>query len=425
MRVLVVGSGAREHALLWKLAQSPRVATLLCAPGNAGTAELAENLAVRSTDIEAIVRVAIERRIDLVVVGPEEPLARGLVDRLDEAGIRAFGPTRAAARIESSKSWAKDVMAGAGVPTARSAVVRTLEDAIAALGIFSLPVVIKADGLAAGKGVVIAGDRDEAFHILTAFLEDRALGEAAATVVIEEFLRGVEVSVLALTDGESIVPLVPACDYKRVYDRDRGPNTGGMGAYAPPPAVDPAVLATIQSTILEPTVREMADRGTPMRGVLYAGLMLTETGPKVLEFNARFGDPETQVVLPLLDADLAELLAAVADGTLAEVPPPPAPDRAAVGVVIASGGYPAPFKTGLTIAGLEEVPDDLLVFHAGTRRDDAGRITTAGGRVLTVVGVGNDLAAARDRAYAGVAALSFEGAHHRTDIAAREIAAIR
>jgi phosphoribosylamine--glycine ligase len=423
MRVLVVGGGAREHALLWKLAQSPRVAALLCAPGNAGTAELAENLPVRATDVEAVVRTAVEQRADLVVVGPEEPLAAGLVDRLQETGVRAFGPTRAAARIESSKSWAKGVMGDAGVPTARAAVARTLEEAIAALGNFSLPVVIKADGLAAGKGVVVVGNRDEAFHVLTTFLEDRALGEAAATVVIEEFLRGQEVSVLALTDGSTIVPLAPACDYKRAFDRDRGPNTGGMGAYAPPPAVDAALLATIQRTILEPTVRAMADRGVPMRGVLYAGLMLTEAGPKVLEFNARFGDPETQVVLPLLDADLAELLSAVADGTLVDVPPFPPPDRAAVGVVLASGGYPAPYRTGLPIEGLEAVPDDLLVFHAGTRRDEGGRVVTAGGRVLTVVGLGSDLAAARERAYAGVAALSFEESHHRSDIAASALPA--
>lgn len=422
MRVMVVGGGAREHALLWKLAQSPRVAALLCAPGNAGTAELAENLPVRSTDVAAVVRAAEEHRVDLVVVGPEEPLARGLVDRLQEAGIRAFGPTQAAARIESSKSWAKQLMTDAGVPTARSAAARTLEEAIAALGNFSLPVVIKADGLAAGKGVVIVGNRDEAFHVLTAFLEDRALGEAAATVVIEEFLRGQEVSVLALTDGSAIVTLAPACDYKRVFDRDRGPNTGGMGAYAPVPTLDAALQATIRATILEPAVRAMADLGTPMRGVLYAGLMLTDAGPKVLEFNARFGDPETQVILPLLDADLAELLAAVAGGTLAEAPPLPAPDRAAVGVVLASGGYPAPFRTGLPIAGLEAVPDDLLVFHAGTRRDESGHVVTAGGRVMTVVGIGNDLAAAREGAYAGVAALSFEEEHHRSDIAAREVA---
>jgi phosphoribosylamine--glycine ligase len=420
MRVLVVGGGGREHALLWKLAQSPRVASLLCAPGNAGTAELAENLPVRATDVDGLVQAAQGQRVDLDVVGPEEPLARGLVDRLLAAGIRAFGPSQIAARIESSKNWAKSLMTNAGVPTARAVAARTLEEGVAALDGFGLPVVIKADGLAAGKGVVVAGDRDEAFYVLTTFLEDQALGEAASTVVIEEFLTGREVSILALTDGTAIVPLVPACDYKRAFDRDRGPNTGGMGAYAPAPAMNPELMATIRTAILEPTVRGMAAQGAPMRGVLYAGLMLTADGPKVLEFNARFGDPEAQVVLPLLHADLAELLVAVADGTLSEVVPPAEPDRAAVGVVLASGGYPAPFRSGLPIAGLEAVPDDLLVFHAGTRRD-AGHVVTAGGRVLTLVGLGADLAAARDRAYAGVAAIAFDDAKYRGDIAAREI----
>lgn len=423
MRVLVVGGGGREHALLWKLVQSSRVGSLLCAPGNAGTMDLAENLPIRATDVDGIVRAAGEHRVDLVVVGPEDPLARGLVDRLQTAGIRAFGPTQAAAKIESSKSWTKSLMNAAGVPTARAVEARTLEQAIAALEGFAMPVVIKADGLAAGKGVVVVTSREEAFHVLTAFLEDQALGGAASTVLVEEFLTGLEVSVLALTDGTTVYPLIPACDYKRAYDRDRGPNTGGMGSYAPPPAVDAALMTMIRSTILEPTVNAMRDQGTPMQGVLYAGLMLTEDGPKVLEFNARFGDPETQVVLPLLDGDLAELLDAVVSGTLADVPPPLEPDRAAVGVVIASGGYPAPFRSGLPIDGLEAVPEDLLVFHAGTRRDAAGRVLTAGGRILTVVGLGSDLAAARERAYAGVAAISFEDAHYRKDIAAREIAA--
>lgn len=398
---------------------------LFAAPGNAGTAQLAEGLPIRATDVEAVVAAAVEQRIDLVVVGPEEPLARGMVDRLREAGVRAFGPTQAAAQIESSKSWAKRIMTDAGVPTARASVARTLEEAMAAISQFSLPVVIKADGLAAGKGVVIVNDRDEAFHVLTAFLEDFALGQAASTVVIEEFLTGQEVSVLALTDGTTIVPLAPACDYKRAYDRDRGPNTGGMGAYAPVPAIDAAMLATIQSTILEPTIRTMAEQGVPMQGVLYAGLMLTADGPKVLEFNARFGDPETQVVLPLLDVDLAELLVAITDGKLAEFPEVTVLDQAAVGVVLASGGYPAPYRSGLPIAGLETVPNDVLVFHAGTRRDDAGRVVTAGGRVLTVVGLGQDLGDARERAYQGAALISFEDAHQRGDIAAREVPILR
>jgi phosphoribosylamine--glycine ligase len=422
MKILVVGGGAREHALVWKLAQSPLAEALYCAPGNAGTEALATNLPLRASDIDGIVAAARTHRIDLVVVGPEEPLALGIADRLRAEGVAVCGPSASATRIESSKAWAKALMMEANIPTARATVVTSVAEGLVASEQMGMPVVIKADGLAAGKGVVIANDRDEAYRVLSAFLEDRALGEAGATVVIEEYLTGQEVSVLALTDGETIVPLPPACDYKRVYDGDRGPNTGGMGAYAPPPAVDAALMAAIRETILEPTIRAMAVRGAPMQGVLYAGLMLTASGPKVLEFNARFGDPEAQVVLPILDADLVMLLDAVARGTLAEIAPPPPPARAAVGVVLASGGYPGPYQTGVPISGLDQVPEDVLVFHAGTRRAADGRIVTAGGRVLTVVGMGSDLASARERAYAGVEAISFEGAHWRRDIALREVA---
>ncbi len=421
MRIMVVGGGAREHALLWKLAQSPRTAALFCAPGNAGTVELAENVPIRATDVEGIVGAAERRRIDLVVVGPEDPLAAGLADRLSAAGLRVCGPSAAAARIESSKTWAKELMMAAGVPTARAVAVRELGEGLRALSDFGLPVVVKADGLAAGKGVVIAHGRDEARRALSAFLQDRVLGQAGGTVLIEEYLTGQEVSVLALTDGTTILPLTPACDHKRLFDHDQGPNTGGIGAFAPTRTVDDALLAQIRAAVLEPTVRALAERGAPMRGVLYAGLMLTPDGPKVLEFNARFGDPEAQVILPLLDGDLTELLAAVADATLADVPVPRPPGRAAVGVVLASGGYPGPYQTELPIDGLDAVPADVLVFHAGTRRDDAGRVVTAGGRVLTVVGVGDDLTAARDRAYAGASALSFPDVHYRKDIALREI----
>jgi len=422
LRILVVGGGAREHALLWKLAQSPRTGELLCAPGNAGTEQIAENLPIRAADCDAITEAAVSRQVDLVVVGPEEPLARGLADRLVAAGIPVCGPSESATRIESSKAWAKELMTEADVPTARATVIRDLAAGLSALDSFGFPVVIKADGLAAGKGVVIVSSRDEAFSVLSAFLEERALGDAGATVVIEECLVGQEVSVFALTDGEVVVPLTPACDYKRVADGDRGPNTGGMGAYSPVPAVDASLMATIRSTILEPTIRAMAERGAAMRGILYAGLMLTADGPKVLEFNARFGDPEAQVVLPILEADLVDLLEAVAHGRLASVAPPPPPRQAAVGVVLASGGYPGPYRTGVPISGLDELPSDVLVFHAGTRRDEDGRVVTAGGRVLTVVGMGSDLAGARERAYAGVAKIGFDDAHWRRDIALREIA---
>ncbi|MDP9367197.1 MAG: phosphoribosylamine--glycine ligase [Chloroflexota bacterium] len=419
MRILVVGGGGREHALVWKLAQSPKVGALFCAPGNAGTAALAEP--VPAADLKDLVAAATRLRADLVVVGPEAPLAAGLADRLTDAGVPVFGPAAAAARIESSKAWAKEVMAEAGVPTARAVIVDRLDAARDALADFAFPMVVKADGLAAGKGVVIAESRADAEAALTSMLLDRTFGAAGGRVVLEEHLTGREVSVLALTDGETVLPLPPACDYKRAYDNDRGPNTGGMGAYAPVPVMDGALLQTVIGSILEPTVRALTARGTPLRGVLYAGLMLTANGPQVLEFNARFGDPETQVVLPLLDADLAGLLAAVAGGDLKAVPPQPPPTSAAVGVVLAAGGYPGQYQTGLPIEGLEDVPEDVLVFHAGTQLDDYGRVVTAGGRVLTVVGRSTDLASARDRAYAGADAISFPDLQLRRDIALREI----
>jgi phosphoribosylamine---glycine ligase len=420
MRILVVGGGGREHAILWKLAQSPLVAKLLCAPGNAGTSDLAENLPIRANDVEGVVSAAQERQVDLVIVGPEEPLALGLADRIREVGIPVCGNSQAATRIESSKAFAKEIMAAAGIPTAKAVVVRDVIDGITALSTFDIPVVIKADGLAAGKGVVVAQSRDEARTVLSAFLEDRALGAAGATVVIEECLTGQEVSVLALTDGTTVVLLAPACDHKRVFDGDQGPNTGSMGAYAPTNALDAAMRATVQTTILEPAVREMAARGTPLQGVLYAGLMMTADGPRVLEFNARLGDPETQVVLPLLDGDLAELCMAVASGTLATVPSPVIASQTAVGVVAVSGGYPGPIQTGLPITGLDDVPDDVLIFHAGTSRAGDGRVVTAGGRVLALVGIADNLATARDRAYAGVERISFAESHYRRDIGARE-----
>lgn len=418
MRILVVGGGGREHALVWKLAESPRVGALFCAPGNAGTAALAES--VPAVGLDEIVVAATGLRADLVVVGPEAPLAAGLADRLVAAGVPVFGPTAAAARIESSKAWAKEVMTEAGVPTARAVTVDDMEVARRALSDFVFPMVVKADGLAGGKGVVIAESRTDAETALTSLLEGRTLGVAGDRVVLEEYLAGREVSILALTDGETVRPLPPACDYKRAYDDDQGPNTGGMGAYAPVSVMDDALLQTVILSILEPTVRALTARGTPLQGVLYAGLMLTADGPRVLEFNARFGDPETQVVLPLLNTDLAELLTAVAAGELATAPALPPATGAAVGVVLAAGGYPGHYQTGLPLEGLDRVPEDILVFHAGTRRDNAGRVVTAGGRVLTVVGCGPDLASARDRAYAGADAISFPNVHLRHDIALRE-----
>ena len=421
MRILVVGSGGREHALLWKLAQSPKTTLLFCAPGNGGTSALAENVPVPANDIEGMLNAAKALRVDLVIIGPEEPLALGLADRLREAGIPVCGNSAAATRIESSKAFAKEVMAAAGIPTARSMVVRDLLDGIAALSRFDTPVVIKADGLAAGKGVVVAESRDEARIVLTAFLEDGALAGAGSTVVIEECLFGQEVSIHAFADGDSIVSLAPSCDHKRVFEHDEGPNTGGMGAYAPTNRVTDVLQAEIQRTILEPLVKELMIRGSPLQGAIYPGLMLTQDGPKVIEFNARLGDPETQVVLPLLNADLAELCMAVATGTLSDLPPPAPTTRAALGVVIASGRYPGPILSGMPISGLGNVPSRVIMFHAGTRRLDDGTVVTSGGRVLTAVGLGPDLAAARARAYKGVSAISFEGAHFRRDIGAKAL----
>jgi phosphoribosylamine--glycine ligase len=421
MRILVVGSGGREHALVWKLNQSARTSALFCAPGNPGTAQIGENLPVAVNDIDGLVAAAKRRRIDLVVVGPEEPLALGLVDRLTAEGIAVCGPTAAAARIETSKSWAKDVMSAAAVPTANALVVTEIDAARRALASFTLPVVIKADGLAAGKGVVIAETAERAMATLSAFLEQRQLGDAGARVLIEEYLDGREVSIFGLTDGETVMTLSPACDYKRVFDADEGPNTGGMGAYAPVPAVDGALLSEIERSILRPVVREMRNRGCPMRGILYAGLMLTADGPKVLEFNARLGDPETQVVLPLLDGDLVDLLSAIAEGRLDRLPPPHSFPGAAVAVVLAAGGYPGSYETGEPIEGPERLPDDALVFQAGTRRNEHGQLVTAGGRVLSVVGRGADLASAREQAYSFARTIHFKNCHYRCDIGEREL----
>ena len=424
LRILVVGGGGREHAIVWKLTRSTRVDEIISAPGNAGIATLAECVPVPATDLDALVALARERAVDLVVIGPEDPLAAGLADRLTDAGIPVFGHSAAAARIESSKAWAKGVMAAAGIPTARAIVATDQQSGRRAIDEIGNggPVVIKADGLAAGKGVTVAADRGEAAAALAALMGDHVFGVAGATVVIEEFLAGPEVSILALTDGVTLRVLAPACDHKRAFDGDRGPNTGGMGAYSPTRLIDDALLRTIHERILDPAVGEMANRGTPLRGVLYAGLVLTGDGPKVIEFNARFGDPETQVVLPAMTGDLSDLLHAVATGTLAGTPEP-AHAGHAVGVVLAAEGYPGSPRTGLPIHGLEDVAgrEDVLVFHAGTTHPGDGTIVTSGGRVVTVVGLGPDLRTAHDRAYAAAGTITFDGCSFRTEIAHREL----
>ena len=417
MRVLVVGGGGREHALAWKLAQGPFVDELLAAPGNAGIEEVARGVPVRAENVAAIVDLAERERVDLTVVGPEPPLVAGLVDALEERGHRAFGPTAAGARIEGSKVWAKELCLRHGIPTGRAEIVDDITRALMLLDAFDPPYVIKADGLAAGKGVVVAERREEAVQALEAALVDWAFGAAGDRVLIEEHLEGREVSALALADGEAVIPLVLAQDFKRVGDGDAGPNTGGMGAYSPVPFVDAELEARIGAEILQPTVRALAAEGIEYRGVLYAGLMLTDEGPRVLEFNARFGDPETQAILPRLRSDLAEAVLAVAEGRLAGMPLEWSPE-ACVTVVLASDGYPGSYGTGFEIRGLERATKlpGVTVFHAGTARRD-GKVVTAGGRVLAVSAVGRDLAAARERAYEACAIIDFEGKHHRTDIA--------
>ena len=416
LSILVVGAGGREHALLWKLAQSPKAGALFCAPGNGGTARLAHNLPVRSRDVDGLVDAARREGIDLVIVGPEEPLAAGLAEGLAAAGIPVFGPSRAAARIESSKAYAKALMTAAGIPTARAIVAHDLVSGLAALSHFSIPVVIKADGLARGGGVVVANSRAEAQVVLTAFLDEDALGPAGRTVVIEERLDGGEISIFAVTDGERFVTLPPVRDFKRLLDRNAGPNTSGMGAVVTPDLVDGAMRSTIERAILRPVLDELAARGAPFQGLLYAGVMLTKDGPVALEFNARFGDPETQALLPVLDVDLVELCLAAATGSIADLPSVPEPVQSAVAVVLASGGYPGPHRPGLPIHGLNDLPEDVLLFHGATRRDPPDQLLTSGGRVLTVVGLGATPESARSHAYAAAEAVRFEAAHYRTDI---------
>jgi phosphoribosylamine--glycine ligase len=420
MKVLVVGGGGREHALIRALSRSPSEPELFCAPGNAGIADDAEIVPVEGEDVDGLVGAARERGIDLVIVGPEAPLVGGLVDALEDFGIAAFGPTGAAAQIEGSKLFAKNLMKEAGVPTAAHTVLRSKEEALEQFARASYPVVLKADGLAAGKGVIIAPTEGEAWEAADVFFTERRFGETQ--VVIEEFLEGEELSLLALCDGENVLPLAPAQDYKRIFDGDEGPNTGGMGSYSPVPGIDAAEAERIVDLVHLPVVETMRRRGIPYRGVLYAGLMLTESGPKVLEFNCRFGDPETQAVLPRLRSDPIGLcLATRTDGGLSGLQANFADDWS-VTVVLASAGYPESSSNGDLIRGLDEAAaiEGVEITHAGTARRDGG-IVTAGGRVLNVTGLGPTAADARRRAYDAAALIGFDGKQMRTDIASRAV----
>ncbi len=420
MNVLVVGNGGREHALAWKLAQSPRAERVFVAPGNAGTAADAENVPLGPDEPDKLVHFARENRVQLAVIGPEAPLAAGIVDQFLEAGLRVFGPSKAAAELEGSKVFCKKTLRQADVPTADYRTFDNADDALAYLNDREdVPVVVKADGLAAGKGVIVCANRAEAIAAVEKIALEKAFGAAGDRMIIEERLDGQEASVLALTDGRTIVTMQPAQDHKPAYDGDTGPNTGGMGAYCPAPLVDEATLHWIEEHVLVPTVHAMKRARRPFRGVLYAGLMMTNQGPKVLEYNVRFGDPECQPLLMRLKTDLLDLLEAVAAGKLDEVGPLEWDPRPAVCVVMASEGYPGSYAKGHPIRGLDEAAKlpDVKVFHAGTQLDGQGRVVTAGGRVLNVTALGESIALAKRNAYEGVKCIRWEGAWCRKDIA--------
>ena len=424
MRVLVVGGGGREHALVWKLAQSPRVEKIYCAPGNPGIAESAECVDIPADNIRALCGFAREHEIDLTVVGPEKPLTEGIVDYFRAEGLKIFGPLQEAAQLEGSKTFAKEMMKKYKIPTADFAVFSSATEARAYVEKKGTGIVVKADGLAAGKGVVVAETAEEALKAIDEIMQKRVFGDAGNQVVLEERLIGEEASLLAFTDGVTVVPMVAAQDHKRVNDGDIGPNTGGMGAYAPAPVVTPELLTQIRREVLQPIVDGMRQEGIPYQGCLYAGLMITAEGPKVIEFNARFGDPETQVVLPLLEGDLLPVLEACLDESLSECEVRWRPE-AAVCVVAAAGGYPGDYRKGDAIRGLEQAAaEGAVVFHAGTALTEQG-IVTHGGRVLGVTAVAGDIAAAVNKVYPAIAKIQFAGMHYRKDIARRALNKIR
>ncbi len=420
MKVLVIGQGAREHALAWKIAQSKKVTGIFVAPGNGGTAASGRNLPISASDIPALLAFSSKERVGLVVVGPEGPLSAGAVDSFEKKGIPVFGPSRLAAQMESSKVFARNIMEKYGIPSAAGKAYTSFTDAKRALADFGLPVVVKADGLAAGKGVTVARTRDEALNALSDAMEKKVFGEAGDRVILEECLTGREVSLLAFSDGKTVAPMVPACDYKAIFDGGKGPNTGGMGSYSPPSIFDGKLRDEAVKTVLQPAVSAMAAEGIPYKGVLYAGLMLTPKGLRVLEFNARFGDPETQVILPRMETDLVDVMLAVIEGKLHKTKVEWSKEACA-GVVVASGGYPGKYQTGLKINGLNDVSKEVMVFHAGTKPGSSpGDVLTDGGRVLTVVARGKTVAEARAKVYRELPKISFDGCYYRKDIAAEE-----
>lgn len=423
MKILVIGSGGREHALCWKLTQSESVTEVYCAPGNGGTAQSAINVDINVEEHNEVIDFCKEKGIDLVVVGPEAPLAVGIADDLENAEIKVFGPSYAAARMESSKIFAKEIMGRYNIPTASFRIFDDFQKAEEFIRTQEVPMVVKAYGLAAGKGVIIASTIDEAITAAERMLVDNEFGSAGQKIIVEEYLSGEEASILVLTDGENILPLASSQDHKRAGEGDTGSNTGGMGAYSPAPVIDQALFKEIITSIIKPTVEGLKNEGIAYKGVLYAGLMMTEDGPKVLEYNVRFGDPETQAILPRIKSDFAEVLMAVAEGDLSgrkiEWD-----ERECVSVVLASGGYPGSYEKGKEITGLEEATKaGAIVFHAGTKLEGE-RVVTSGGRVLNVVGLGSDIREAIEKAYEGVDKIHFEGMHYRKDIAHRALARI-
>jgi phosphoribosylamine---glycine ligase len=424
MKILVIGGGGREHALVWKIKKSPRVRELFCVPGNAGIAQEAVCISIKPNETERLLAFAKEKKIDLTVVGPEQPLATGIVDAFQAAGLKIFGPSRGAAQIEASKVYAKRLMERCGVPTARFCTVNSKADAMKAYEDQGLPIVIKADGLAGGKGVFIAQTHQEAVQAVNFLMERRGLGTAGETVVLEEYLKGTEATFMVFTDGKTASPMVPSRDHKAVYDGDLGPNTGGMGAYAPAAVITPSLQEEVMESVVNPLLSEMTKSGTPYRGVLYVGLMICDGKPKVLEFNSRFGDPEAQAVLPLLQTDLIEVMEAAINGTLHRVSIQ-WERSAALCVVLTSKGYPGDYQTGIPIHGLKRVRSEegLLLFHSGTGISSAPDhpIVTQGGRVLGVTGLGPTLKIARERAYSAVSHIRFDGMHYRKDIGFAEL----